>query len=154
MICHNCGRQVPDESKFCDNCGTSLSVDMIVSSTPEVMSNPFAERDLSSSDSNVAAILSFLFGPLGFHDFYCGNLASGLIKFVLTITGVAAIVSVVWNLIDLYNIADGNYMDGDSCFLEAAPWAKVMVVFGIFWGVAVAAGALYLVAILCFFFLA
>ncbi len=143
MFCHNCGNKLPDGSKFCDNCGTKLgnAGAAPVEPQPQVRVNPFAEPgesvnaygevQYSSCDSNVAALLSFLFGALGLHDFYCGKTSNGIIKLVLTITGIATIVSVIWNLIDLYSIGDGSYMDGSGNYLAPAPWAKVIVILGI-----------------------
>jgi TM2 domain-containing membrane protein YozV len=156
MFCHNCGNQLPNGTKFCDKCGTKLSEDTTTSNHPQYKPNPFAEPgqnidfpqpyltpnpfaepgqkidiygqiEYSTSDPNVAAILSLLFGVLGFHDFYCGNTKNGLIKLILSLTGIASIVSIIWNIIDLYNIGDGSYTDGEGRNLSAAPWAKVIV---------------------------
>ncbi len=138
MFCHNCGNKVPDGSKFCDKCGTSLSGTTNTAVQPKPKTNPFAEPgqtvdifgqvEYSPYDSNITAILSFLFGAFGFHDFYCGNTSNGIIKLLLTITGVGSFISMIWNLIDLYSIGDGSYTDGTGLNLTAAPWAKVIVI--------------------------
>jgi hypothetical protein len=109
-----------------------------VNPTATVKVNPFAEPgqtinylgqvEYSPCNPHVAGILSFLFGVIGLHDFYCGNVSSGVIKLILSITGIATIVSMVWNLMDLYSIGDGSYVDGDGLSLEPAPWAKVIVI--------------------------
>lgn len=140
MFCHNCGNQIADGSKFCYKCGAAQqasNVSALAQTAPSsnpLAANPFADpiaSSLSLRDSNSAALLSLFLGTLGFHDFYCGNTQYGVIKLILTITGIGFIFSVIWNIIDLYNIGDGSYMDGDGRYLKEAPWARFIVILQI-----------------------
>ena len=49
----------------------------------------------------IAAVLAFLFGPLGIHRFYLGRTGSAIAMLVLTFTIVGLIVSVPWAFIDM-----------------------------------------------------
>ena len=52
MFCHNCGRRVPDGSKFCDKCGSALQPSNTPISAPAApKQNPFAEPGVSSSSN-------------------------------------------------------------------------------------------------------
>jgi len=55
------------------------------------------------SDRNkwIAAILAFVFGPLGIHRFYTGRTGSGIAMLILSCTVVGLIISVPWAWIDM-----------------------------------------------------
>lgn len=142
MFCHNCGNQVADDSIFCDKCGTRLET-----SVPDSTHKPISVSEAidkankevvwtSPLNANVAGALSLFFGALGVHDFYCGNSGSGFLKLIFTLTGVLSIISVIWNLMDLYSIGEGSYRDSDGLYLEGAGWAKVAVILQLVFSVA------------------
>jgi len=56
-----------------------------------------------TSDRNkwIAAVLAFIFGPLGIHRFYTGRTGSGIVMLILSITVVGLLVSVPWAWIDM-----------------------------------------------------
>lgn len=55
------------------------------------------------SDRNkyVAAVLAFLFGPLGIHRFYTGRTGSGIMMLVLSVTMVGLLLTVPWGFVDM-----------------------------------------------------
>ena len=55
---------------------------------------------LTDRNKYIAAILAFLFGPLGIHRFYLGKTGSGIVMLVLTCTIVGLFVTGLWALID------------------------------------------------------
>lgn len=56
----------------------------------------------------VAALLAFLIGSLGIHNFYLGNTKKGIIQLIITITLIGAPISQIWALIEFFMILTGN----------------------------------------------
>ncbi len=52
--------------------------------------------------------------PIGLHRFYLGYNTAGIIMLILTVTGIGALVSWVWTLIDLIKIANGTLKPADG----------------------------------------
>ena len=137
MFCKNCRNQLIDGSKFCPKCGQKIDGD-VEKKTESISQNPFAEPgqkydmvddgEKSPKDSCVAGLLSLFFGPLGIHDFYCGKSKNGIIKLILSITVFFSFIPAIWNIVDLFHIGTGKYVDGDNLPLKAAPWAKWIVI--------------------------
>ncbi len=119
MFCPKCGNEVADGVRFCSKCGTNLQLENGVDENGV---------ELSSRNSDIAAVLSIFFGILGVHDFYCGNILSGVVKIIFSCTILLSIVSVVLNILDLVSIGNGTYMDNDNLSLRAAPWAKIVAI--------------------------
>ena len=46
------------------------------------------------------------------------------IKLILSITVFFSFIPAIWNIVDLFHIGTGKYVDGDNLPLKAAPWAK------------------------------
>ena len=106
MFCSQCGRNLPNEAKFCDNCGMSMVPNSVP--VPITKSGPIAVPDSQASvtqinivvpnmglnvggvdvspKSKVAAfLLALFFGGLGFHNFYFGHSVTGLAQLILQI---------------------------------------------------------------------
>jgi len=49
----------------------------------------------------VAAVLAFLFGPLGIHRFYLGRTGTGIVMLVLSCTIVGLLATVPWGFVDM-----------------------------------------------------
>lgn len=68
------------------------------------------DRDLAAPDSDkyrlAALVLCLVFGVLGVHRFYLGRVATGIMQFF------SAGGLVVWWIVDLVNIATGDFTDG------------------------------------------
>ena len=58
-----------------------------------------------------AGVLCLLLGWIGAHDLYVGKIGMGVIKIILTITGIGYFVSAIWQFIDVVCILNGNYRD-------------------------------------------
>ena len=107
MYCRNCGTRIPDDSKFCNACGTAINgspSSNISVETPAVgianeseaelprekaamtraTTEPVAD-DVSPKSRLAATLLAFFLGSLGVHRFYLGKNGSGAGMLVLTI---------------------------------------------------------------------
>lgn len=104
MYCKNCGKQISDNAKFCDGCGTptvesSGSVINIIN-TPSACASGASEKN-----KWIAFILCFFLGGLGIHRFYVGKIGTGILwLFTVGLFGIGA-------LIDLIVIICGNFTD-------------------------------------------
>ncbi len=108
MFCSQCGKQLPNEAKFCDNCGTALQPSGENVPVLPIKPNPFAEPGPQPSVTHInigvpnvginvgnvevspkskigAFLLALFFGGLGFHNFYMGHSAIGAIQLILQI---------------------------------------------------------------------
>ena len=56
----------------------------------------------------VAAVLAFVFGSFGAHNFYMGFTKKAIIQLVLTITVIGAPISQIWALIECFMVLTGN----------------------------------------------
>jgi TM2 domain-containing membrane protein YozV len=121
MFCPNCGKQNPDNAKFCAVCGAPINtagpqyaappppqyapppqysappaqqtiINMAPPQAPPVM--PFA-TGISPKSKTAAAILAFFLGSLGIHRFYVGKIGTGIIILILTIIGAATYTFIV-----------------------------------------------------------
>jgi len=79
---------------------------------------PADDEPTQGKSQLVALILALLVGALGIHRFYLGYKKIGIIQLVLTLTGIFAIVSWVWALIDAINIATGDLKPADGSDYE------------------------------------
>lgn len=125
MFCCKCGAEIPPGMQYCGKCGTKAGEIPTESSVPNALDDYATE--FSEKSGTKTAILAMLFGPLGIHDFYTGNIIKGVIKLILTSFGFF-LASAVWTLIDMYRLAVGTYKDGDDYTLEPAPWVFVYAI--------------------------
>lgn len=101
MFCKSCGKELPDGTKFCPDCGTSQNV------TAE-------SSDVSKRSRAVAALLAFFLGALGIHRFYVGKTGTGILQILLTFCfGIGAI----WAFIDFIMIVCGAFRDKEGLLI-------------------------------------
>ena len=62
----------------------------------------------------VALLLSIFAGTLGLHHFYVGKTKTGAIMLLLTLSFVGMLITSVWALIDIINIALGKFTDSEG----------------------------------------
>ena len=62
----------------------------------------------------VLALIGVLAIPIGLHRFYLGYKKTGIFMLILTLTGIGAIVSWIWTVIDLIKIMDGTLKPADG----------------------------------------
>ena len=78
----------------------ALSVFPVPGTLPAASPAPPRIRD-NDRNKYVAAVLAFVFGPLGVHRFYLGRNGTGVLMLVLTCTIVGLLVSAPWAFIDM-----------------------------------------------------
>jgi len=90
MLCNKCGKETPDESKFCVNCRAR------VSNSKSVKSN--GKR---SKSKLIAGLLAIFLGVIGCHKFYLGYKTQGFIMLIISVGGVflALVPTVIINVI-------------------------------------------------------
>jgi len=80
-------------------------------------------------NQSATLVIAFFLGTLGIHDFYNGKVLYGVLKLIFTLTGVLALVSWVWWIVDLVRIIKGTYTDKYGRILNqnAAKSTKIIV---------------------------
>jgi TM2 domain-containing membrane protein YozV len=110
MFCPNCGRQIPDGSKFCPYCGASLEGESGVSQIQGVLSEEERKKKayeeelirakarqaakVGTKSPGLAAVLSFLFPGIG--QIYNGQIGKGILFLILN--------SISWALVFVFGI--------------------------------------------------
>lgn len=125
MFCYKCGAEILPGMQYCGKCGTKVGEIPAEANISNVLDDEATEY--SEKSGTKTAILATLFGPLGIHDFYTNNATKGAIKLILTFFGFF-LVSAVWTLIDMYQLAVGSYKDGDGDTIEPAPWVFIYAI--------------------------
>ena len=120
MYCPNCGIELPENTQYCEYCGTEQSVKnqsnetrtTHTTSTIEVnVTNPNPRPtysnygNVSPKSRLVVIILWFFFGVLGVHYFYAGRIGMGLLWLI---TG--GFFGIGW-IIDILVILSGSFKD-------------------------------------------
>ena len=99
MYCRKCGKELPENTNFCPECGAAQ--------------NEMAGK-ISRKSRTVAALLAFFLGYLGIHRFYVGKVGTGILQILATCCfGLGA----VWALIDFVIIIFGNFKDGEGRYI-------------------------------------
>ena len=122
MYCANCGLQIPENTRYCEYCGTEQSVKQSnqeknetyqthttrtkvyvtkTASQPDYSNN----RNVSPKSRLAVILLWFFFGVLGVHYFYAGRIGMGLLWLV---TG--GFFGIGW-IIDIISILTGTFKD-------------------------------------------
>lgn len=114
MKCNNCGKEIPEGTKFCPECGSSQKEEPIEAEAVKVETEETKtdKGDVSSKNRLVACLLAFLLGGLGIHSFYCGKTWIGIAQLALTILGFG--LGSIWGIVDGVLICLGNYKDSEG----------------------------------------
>ena len=79
-----------------------------------VLAPPPPRAPVNDRNKYVAAVLAFLFGPLGIHRFYTGRTGSGIVMLVMSITVVGLILTWPWAFVDMIRylvMSDDEFAD-------------------------------------------
>lgn len=100
MFCKNCGKEIPDGSTVCYECGAAQNIPDSPRNTNGVQTSTAAKSKI------IAALLALLLGGWGIHDFYLGFNGKGIAKILLTcFTGIAGYI---WGFVDFILILTGS----------------------------------------------
>lgn len=116
-VCPSCGCNPRKGKKYCQNCGvpTTENQEMCVSCGVKLQSSDFISGFSGGTrQKSIAALLAFFLGWIGIHDFYLGYKKTGIIKIILSLTGVGAFITEVWSIIDMISILTGSKKDADG----------------------------------------
>lgn len=75
-------------------------------------------EEVSPYKTSTAMWLAVFLGLFGVHDFYTGNVKKGIIKVILSITGLGGFGTMVWVIVDIVNLLRKNYRDGQGRILK------------------------------------
>jgi ribosomal protein L40E len=103
MFCRNCAAQIPREAYLCVHCGVRVAGPF-----DPVEGALLPERGRSWL---ITFLLAVCFGPTGFHRFYTGHIASGVVQ-LCTLGGFF-----VWWLVDVFRILGGSFRDAEGRLL-------------------------------------
>lgn len=106
MYCKNCGKEIQDDAKTCESCGTPVNEQGIQSDGQTVIINNVSTGiDYPYKGKWTAFVLCLLLGWLGVHRFYVGKVGTGIIWFL---TG--GFCAIGW-IVDLIMILTGSFRD-------------------------------------------
>jgi len=98
--CESCGQIIKKEAEICVKCGVrqSASPDGVVT---------------GSKSKTVAILLGLFVGAIGVHNFYLGHTKKAVIQLLITVltAGYGALITAIWALSDVIEIARGNIKD-------------------------------------------
>ena len=95
MFCQKCGKELPDEAKFCQYCGW------------QNQGTPIKKREQKSQF--IAIVLCLFTGLIGLHDFYLNRNLAGVTKLLIAIllgwmAGFGLIINGIWCFFDFIGI--------------------------------------------------
>lgn len=107
--CSNCGAPLNEGADVCLKCGKLVRKSSI---------NLQTDIPDGRKSKIVAAVLAFMFGSLGIHNFYLGYIGKGVTQLLLTIIGwiiiIGPILSIVWSIIEFVMILTGTLDDANG----------------------------------------
>lgn len=113
-ICLKCGVKTGDGNSFCSNCGNSVAPNADVCLNCGVAIKKAGSGNLAGQDKMVMAIICFLLGGLGIHNFMMGETKKGIFKLVSTLCFG---IGFIFMLIDFVRILTDKYVvDPDKLF--------------------------------------
>lgn len=104
MFCKNCGKELPEGSTVCFECGAPQNTN-VVSTQPRAVVQ--TTQPAIVKNKALAAILALFLGGWGANDFYLGYTKTGILKIVLTIVSFG-VIGGIWGLIDFFRIICGQ----------------------------------------------
>lgn len=116
-------------------CGIWYIIDIVFLFTGKLLprssegSAPAESLPAGTKIKTVGALLGFFVGLFGALDFYAGNVKRGVVKIILTITGIGAIASVIMNMKDMFGVANEKYLDKNGESFKGEPKiAKILAI--------------------------
>lgn len=108
-ICLKCGVKKGDGNSFCANCGKSIdpNASVCLNCGVAVKKAGGMDGELGNYNKWIIALVCFLIGGLGIHNFMLGETKKGVLRLILTIlcAGLGGIIA----LVDFIRILIGNY---------------------------------------------
>lgn len=105
-ICLKCGVKVGDGKGYCGNCGATLAENADVCLNCGVEAKK--KGDLNGKDKVTMAVICFLLGGLGIHNFMMGETKKGVLRLVLSLCcglgGILALIDFIKILMDKYEV--------------------------------------------------
>lgn len=118
MYCSNCGKEIPNNVKFCFHCGTRTNQTDCFATCETTISPQLQQSNavgvsstgIETGDKSfiVTLVLSMLPAPWGLHRFYTGRIVSGLIQFF------TAGLYFIWSSVDVLLIVTNNFKDAQG----------------------------------------
>jgi len=105
-ICLKCGVKVGEGNSFCANCGKPVDPNADVCLSCGVAIKKKEAAQYGKYDKITIAVICFFLGTLGIHNFLLGETKKGIIKIVLSCTGIGEILA----LIDFIKILMDSYV--------------------------------------------
>ena len=113
-ICLKCGVKTGEGNAFCANCGNSVAPNADVCLNCGVAIKKAGSGNLAGQDKWVMAIICFLIGGLGIHNFMMGETKKGIFKIVASL---CFCIGFIFVLIDFVRILTDKYVvDPDKLF--------------------------------------
>ena len=103
MFCKECGKKMPEDSKFCPECGTNNSAKKTVKKETKKVTKELTKEQIIEGDTKVFKIVSYI-GILWILGLFCGSKNDSKVRFhvgqgiILTIACVAAgiVAGIIW----------------------------------------------------------
>ncbi|MDD2385526.1 MAG: NINE protein [Bacteroidales bacterium] len=125
--CIKCGAQIPVDAMICPVCGANQMQQTQEAEQQQFTQQPAqqpiqqpnqAQDNLGVSDKEkntalILCVLAYVIQIHGIHRFYTGHIGIGIIQ-LLTWGGCG-----IWTLVDLIQIASGNFKDAEGRLLKA-----------------------------------
>ena len=106
-ICLSCGVKTGEGKSFCANCGQPVNPGASVCTSCGVAIKQTASGDYNGHGKWVIALICFLLGGIGIHNFMLGETKKGVVKIVLSLCfGIGSILA----LIDFIKILTDKYV--------------------------------------------
>jgi TM2 domain-containing membrane protein YozV len=102
MYCTTCGKTMPEGTRFCVDCGTSIG------NPGRAQSAAVPKADVSPKSRLVVTLLAYFVGVLGVHRFYLGKIGTG-IAMIFTFGGLG-----IWAFVDFIIAVCGMMKDKEG----------------------------------------
>lgn len=136
MFCSNCGKELPNGSKFCFCCGTNLQNKEPKSTEQQIQEHTAPSLATESGYSyKTAQILGMIPIP-GLHRFYLGMPGSAIAQFISSLF----FIGIIWWLVDNIRLLTNNFKDREG--KQLACYSKTFAFFSLIIWVALFSNAI------------
>ncbi len=109
-FCQNCGKPINENAYVCVNCGVVVS-DSSSAFTSKLGSKKHQpKKKLPKEDKTLMAIVAFLLGGIGIHNFMMGENKKGVLKIICLLTYIGAIITAISVIYDFIKILTDDYV--------------------------------------------